>query len=232
MSTRATLVQTARHSLSVGAPSARASYRPPEKDEERFVHVSKFKEAVSNIGFEEIVPEVSENIKSINDVKPPRQKLKCIGRVQTARSSGEVSFKNYWSSLRFEHVQEHTKLKRRQRNMKCQAGDVERELDGSRRFENDGPRTDQSEVSEHTFQQNTEEGTIPDKGRNGNCKMKNKKGKKKKAKKKKCRHTKVKRMTMTVCHCFVIVSVWYVYCCLLGASGTIDTCCFDSACSQ
>ena len=67
------------------------------------------------------------------------QPVKSTRRGQKAKRSDPVSCTNYWSSL-----QEHTKRKK-----KGHAGDVERESDGSRPVEADGPRTKQpSTVSE------------------------------------------------------------------------------------
>ena len=73
----------------------------------------------------------------------PWQPVESKRRGQKEKRSDPVSCTNYWSSL-----QEHTKRKKRRKKKpkkKGHAGDVERESDGSRPVEADGPRTKQPE---------------------------------------------------------------------------------------
>ena len=108
----------------------------------------------------------------------PWQPVESKRRGQKEKRSDPVSCTNYWSSL-----QEHTKRKKRRKKKpkkKGHAGDVEREPDGSRPVEDDGPRTKQPDAPEYEAEK-----TLPARGHG-------------KAKKKKCRDAKSARPAVVV----------------------------------
>ena len=108
----------------------------------------------------------------------PWQPVESKRRGQKEKRSDPVSCTNYWSSL-----QEHTKRKKRRKKKpkkKGHAGDVERESDGSRPVEADGPRTKQPDAPEYEAER-----TLPAHGHG-------------KAKKKKCRDAKSARPAVVV----------------------------------
>ena len=108
----------------------------------------------------------------------PWQPVESKRRGQKEKRSDPVSCTNYWSSL-----QEHTKRKKRRKKKpkkKGHAGDVERESDGSRPVEANGPRTKQPDAPEYEAER-----TLPAHGHG-------------KAKKKKCRDAKSARPAVVV----------------------------------